>query len=394
MGRLAEDRRLKAEKEAASAARDRSALVDVTGVEEVEAPGIEEGRRRGRGTLSNAAGRYELGAREAFDDGWQSLDDLPAFRTEVTPERARTIITRNTSPDVGFDRSINPYRGCEHGCVYCFARPTHAYQGLSAGLDFETKLFAKPEAPELLAKELSKPGYEPRTIALGINTDAYQPIEKEWKLTRRIIEVLRDFGHPVGIVTKSALVLRDLDILAPMAEKGLVKVALSVTSLDHRLARTMEPRASTPMRRIEAIRRLSEAGVPTAALVAPMIPAINDHELERILDAAAAAGADEAGYVMLRLPLEIRDLFKEWLIAHYPDKYRHVLSLVKELHGGKEYDSTFGQRMTGSGPYAWTIARRFEIAVERLGLNRRHLKLTTRHFQRRQKAGEQLSLFA
>ncbi|MBS7538749.1 PA0069 family radical SAM protein [Ancylobacter lacus] len=361
--------------------------------EEAAAPGVEAERRRGRGALSNAAGRFEPHGREAFDDGWQSLDELPAFRTEVTVERARTIITRNDSPDVGFDRSINPYRGCEHGCVYCFARPTHAYQGLSAGLDFESKLFAKPDAPELLVKELSRAGYEPRTIALGINTDSYQPIEKEWRLTRRILEVLRDFGHPVGIVTKSALVLRDLDILAPMAEKGLVKVALSITTLDHKLARAMEPRAATPVRRLEAVRRLSEAGVPTAVLVAPLIPAVNDHELERILDAAAAAGAEEAGYVMLRLPLEIRDLFKEWLLAHFPDKYRHVLSLVKELHGGKEYDAAFGQRMTGSGPYAWTVGRRFEIAVERLGLNRRHLKLTTRHFHRRPAAGEQLSLF-
>ncbi len=394
LGRLAQERRTRQEQAEAAAARDRSALVDMAGTAGDEpAPAVEAERRRGRGALSNAAGRFEPHGREAFDDGWQSLDELPAFRTEVTVERARTIITRNDSPDVGFDRSINPYRGCEHGCVYCFARPTHAYQGLSAGLDFESKLFAKPDAPELLVKELSKAGYEPRTIALGINTDSYQPIEKEWRLTRRILEVLRDFGHPVGIVTKSALVLRDLDILAPMAEKGLVKVALSITTLDHTLARAMEPRAATPMRRLEAVRRLSEAGVPTAVLVAPLIPAVNDHELERILDAAAAAGAEEAGYVMLRLPLEIRDLFKEWLLAHFPDKYRHVLSLVKELHGGKEYDAAFGQRMTGSGPYAWTVGRRFEIAVERLGLNRRHLKLTTRHFHRRPAAGEQLSLF-
>ncbi|MFK8254095.1 PA0069 family radical SAM protein [Ancylobacter terrae] len=359
----------------------------------IPAPAIDAERRRGRGTLSNAAGRFEPRAREAFDDGWQSLDDLPPFRTTVTPERARTIINRNESPDVGFDRSINPYRGCEHGCVYCFARPTHAYQGLSAGLDFETRLFAKPDAPELLARELARPGYEPRTIALGINTDSYQPIEREWRLTRRILEVLRDFGHPVGIVTKSSLILRDLDILAPMAERGLVKVALSVTSLDAGLARRMEPRAATPMRRIDTLRRLSEAGVPTAVLVAPVIPVVTDAEIERILDAAAAAGVSEAGYVMLRLPLEIRDLFKEWLLAHYPDRYRHVLSLVRELHGGKEYDSTFGQRMKGSGPYAWTIGRRFEIAVERLGLNRRQNRLTTRHFRRPAAAGTQLSLF-
>ena len=395
LGRLVEERRARQAEEKREAGRDTSTLSEMEAVAPPPAPGwmVDGERRRGRGALSNAAGRFEPHAREAFDDGWQSLDDLPPFRTSVTVEKPRTIINRNDSPDVGFDRSINPYRGCEHGCVYCFARPTHAYQGLSAGLDFETRLFAKPDAPELLAKELSKPGYEPRTIALGINTDAYQPIEREWRLTRRILEVLSDFGHPVGIVTKSALVLRDLDILAPMAERGLAKVALSVTSLDQKLARVMEPRAATPPRRLDTIRRLSEAGVPTAVLVAPVIPAVTDAEMERILDAAAAAGASEAGYVMLRVPLEIRDLFREWLLAHFPDRYRHVLSLLKELHGGREYDSTFGQRMTGSGPYAWTMARRFEIAVERLGLNRRHTRLTTRHFSRPPWKGEQLSLF-
>ncbi|CAA0113149.1 Uncharacterised protein [Starkeya nomas] len=395
LGRLVEERRARQAEERRSAERDVSALSEMDAVAPPPVPDwmVDGERRRGRGALSNAAGRFEPQAREAFDDGWQSLDDLPPFRTSVTVEKPRTIINRNDSPDVGFDRSINPYRGCEHGCVYCFARPTHAYQGLSAGLDFETRLFAKPDAPELLAKELSKPGYEPRTIALGINTDAYQPIEREWRLTRRILEVLSDFGHPVGIVTKSALVLRDLDILAPMAERGLAKVALSVTSLDPKLARIMEPRAATPPRRLDTIRRLSEAGVPTAVLVAPVIPAVTDAEMERILDAAVAAGASEAGYVMLRVPLEIRDLFREWLLAHFPDRYRHVLSLLKELHGGREYDSTFGQRMTGSGPYAWTMARRFEIAVERLGLNRRHTRLTTRHFSRPPRKGEQLSLF-
>lgn len=336
LGRLVEERRARQAEERRSAERDVSALSEMDAVAPPPVPDwmVDGERRRGRGALSNAAGRFEPQAREAFDDGWQSLDDLPPFRTSVTVEKPRTIINRNDSPDVGFDRSINPYRGCEHGCVYCFARPTHAYQGLSAGLDFETRLFAKPDAPELLAKELSKPGYEPRTIALGINTDAYQPIEREWRLTRRILEVLSDFGHPVGIVTKSALVLRDLDILAPMAERGLAKVALSVTSLDPKLARIMEPRAATPPRRLDTIRRLSEAGVPTAVLVAPVIPAVTDAEMERILDAAVAAGASEAGYVMLRVPLEIRDLFREWLLAHFPDRYRHVLSLLKELHGG------------------------------------------------------------
>ena len=395
LGRLAQQRRDARAQERAEAARDLTGLSDMDAVAPPPMPDwmVEEERRRGRGALSNPAGRFEPHSRERFDDGWQELDDLPAFRTSVTVEKPRTIINRNESPDVGFDRSINPYRGCEHGCVYCFARPTHAYQGLSAGLDFETKLFAKPDAPELLAKELSRPGYEPRTIALGINTDGYQPIEREWRLTRRILEVLRDFGHPVGIVTKSALVVRDLDILGPMAEKGLAKVALSITTLDAKLARLMEPRAATPSRRLDTLRRLSDAGVPTAVLVAPVIPAVTDAEMERILDAATAAGASEAGYVMLRVPLEIRDLFREWLLTHFPDRYRHVLSLLKELHGGREYDSTFGQRMTGSGPYAWTLARRFEIAVERLGLNRRSTRLTTRHFTRPPQKGAQLSLF-
>ncbi|SCW61853.1 DNA repair photolyase [Ancylobacter rudongensis] len=395
LGRLAQQRRDARALERAEAARDLAGLSDMDAVAPAPMPDwmVEAERRRGRGALSNPAGRFEPHSRERFDDGWQGLDDLPPFRTSVTVEKPRTIINRNESPDVGFDRSINPYRGCEHGCVYCFARPTHAYQGLSAGLDFETKLFAKPDAPELLAKELAKPGYEPRTIALGINTDGYQPIEREWRLTRRILEVLRDFGHPVGIVTKSALVVRDFDILGPMAEKGLVKVALSITTLDAKLARIMEPRAATPSRRLDTLRRLSEAGVPTAVLVAPVIPAVTDAELERILDAAVAAGATEAGYVMLRVPLEIRDLFREWLLTHFPDRYRHVLSLLKELHGGREYDSTFGQRMTGTGPYAWTLARRFEIAAERLGLNRRHTRLTTRHFTRPPQKGEQLSLF-
>src|SRR5437868_9256671 len=266
---------------------------------------VDRERRRGRGTLSNASGRYEPTARIAFDDGWQSIEELPAFDTTVTVETARKIITRNDSPDIGFDRSINPYRGCEHGCVYCFARPTHANMGLSAGLDFESKLFVKPDAPELLEREVSAPRYSPRVIAIGTNTDPYQPIERKYEVMRGILEVLERASHPVGIVTKSALVLRDIDILARMARRNLVKVALSVTSLDPKLARVMEPRAATPSRRLETLRRLSEAGIPTTVMVAPVIPAINDMEIERILDAAAAAGAKEAGYVLLRLPLEI-----------------------------------------------------------------------------------------
>ena len=357
------------------------------------APEIDRERRRGRGAPSNASGRYEPKARVGFDDGWQSLEDLPPFATSVTVDATRKIITRNDSPDIGFDRSINPYRGCEHGCVYCFARPTHAYLGLSPGLDFETKLFVKPEAPELLERELSAPNYQPRTIAIGTNTDPYQPIDRRYQIMRRILEVLERAGHPVGIVTKSALVLRDIDILSRMAERNLAKVALSVTTLDAKLARTMEPRAATPSRRLETLRQLSAAGIPTAVLVAPIIPAINDSEIERILDAAAAAGVQGAGYVILRLPLEVRDLFREWLMANFPDRYRHVFKLIREMRGGKDYDSTWGLRQTGSGPYAWMIGRRFEIACEKLGLNARETNLTTEHFRPPRPSAVQLDLF-
>ena len=355
--------------------------------------GVDRERRRGRGAQSNASGRYEPHARIAFDDGWRSLEELPSLVTSVTEEKARKVITRNDSPDLGFDRSINPYRGCEHGCVYCYARPTHAYMGLSAGLDFESKLFVKPDAPELLERELSAPSYSPRMIAIGSNTDPYQPIEKRYELMRRILGVLERAGHPVGIVTKSALILRDLDILARMARRNLVKVAVSVTTLDSKLARVMEPRAPTPPRRLDTIRRLCDAGVPTTVLVAPVIPALNDSEIERILDAIAAAGASGAGYVMLRLPLEIRDLFREWLMANFPDRYRHVLKLVREMRGGKDYDAKFGARMTGQGPYAWMIGRRFEAACERVGLNKRKVRLTTEHFSAPRKRPEQLVLF-
>src|ERR1700690_1205184 len=354
---------------------------------------VDRERRRGRGSLSNATGRYEPLARVAFDDGWQGLEELPPFKTTVTADTTRKIITRNASPDIGFDRSINPYRGCEHGCVYCYARPTHAYLGLSPGLDFESKLFVKPEAAELLERELSAPGYEPKVLAIGTNTDPYQPIERRYKVMRRILEVLERAGHPVGIVTKSALVLRDLDILARMAERKLAKVALSVTTLDPELARKMEPRAETPMRRLETLRRLAQVGVPTTVMVAPVIPALNDMEIERILDAAQVAGVKEAGYVLLRLPLEVRDLFREWLMANYPDRYRHVFKLIPETRGGKDYDSTWGRRMKGTGPYAWMIGRRFEMACEKLGLNTSKVSLSTAHFRAPKPATEQLSLF-
>jgi DNA repair photolyase len=363
-----------------------NAMIDDSGVR------VDGERRRGRGAGLNPTGRFEQLTKHVFDDGWSSMEELPPFKTEVQIERPRTIITRNESPDISFDRSINPYRGCEHGCVYCFARPTHSYMGLSAGLDFESKLFAKPDAAKLLDKELSKEGYQPRTIAIGTNTDPYQPIEREYRIMREILEVLEARGHPVGIVTKSALITRDIDILSRMAERGLAKVALSVTTLDRMLARTMEPRAATPPKRLEAIRKLSEAGIPTAVMVAPIIPGLNDPEIEKILDAAKAAGASSAGYVMLRLPLEVAPIFKDWLLRHYPDRFRHVMSLVRSMRDGKDYDSEWGKRMSGSGPYAWQIGRRFEIAARRLGLNKERAKLRTDLFVAGKTAGEQLLL--
>ncbi|QPN26817.1 PA0069 family radical SAM protein [Brucella sp. BO2] len=354
---------------------------------------IDHARRRGRGAGINPSGRFEPTVRQEFDDGWATLEELPAFKTDVQIEKPRTIITRNDSPDISFDRSINPYRGCEHGCIYCFARPTHSYMGLSAGLDFETRLFAKPDAPRLLERELARPGYQPKTIAIGTNTDPYQPVEKKWRIMREILEVLEAANHPVGIVTKSALVVRDIDILSRMAEKGLAKVALSVTTLDAHLARTMEPRASTPSLRLQAIRRLTDAGIPASVMMGPVIPGINDHEIERILDAAYAQGAREAGYVLLRLPLEVAPLFKDWLLRNYPDRYRHVMSLVRSMRDGKDYDAEWGKRMRGTGPYAWQIGRRFEIAARKLGFNTQRLRLRTDLFEPIQKGGKQLSLF-
>jgi DNA repair photolyase len=348
--------------------------------------------QRGRGALSNASGRLEKENRYREDDGWDLPEDLPPLRTQVTRESAKTIVTRNDSPDISFDRSINPYRGCEHGCVYCFARPTHAYLGMSAGLDFETRLIAKTNAATLLERELSAPGYAAKTIAIGTNTDPYQPIERKELVMRKVLEVLARTNHPIAIVTKSALVLRDLDLLAPMAQKGLAKVALSVTTLDPCLARKMEPRASSLERRLDAIRRLAEANIPTAVMVAPIIPAINDAEIEAILARAQAMGARDAGYVLLRLPLEVRELFAEWLRAHYPNKLKHVLSLIRASREGKLYDSRFGARMTGSGPYAWMIGRRFEAAAARLGLGRSRVPLRCDLFRPPARAGEQLRL--
>lgn len=364
------------------------------GLTDDQAGAVAAERRRGRGTVSNRAGRFEPLTTVGFNDGWETSEDLPPFATTVQVEKPKTIITRNESPDLPFDRSINPYRGCEHGCSYCFARPSHAFMGLSPGLDFETKLFVKPSAARLLERELAAPGYEPRTIAIGTNTDPYQPIERQHRLMRDILDVLDRANHPVGIVTKSALVLRDVDILGRMAERGLVRVALSVTTLDRGLARSMEPRASTPEKRLAAIKGLAEAGIPAGVMVAPVIPALNDMEIERILDAAAANGASTAGYVLLRLPLEVSELFKEWLLSHAPDRYRHVLSVLRSMRGGADYDATWGRRMRGAGPYAWTVKRRFEIAMKRLNLSSgsRH-KLRTDLFTPPVLPGQQLSLF-
>lgn len=350
-------------------------------------------RRRGRGALSNASGRFEPEARLSFDDGWDLADELPPLRTHVQEEAARTIITRNDSPDISFDRSINPYRGCEHGCIYCYARPSHCYLGHSAGLDFETHLYAKPNAAALLEKELAAPGYRPATMALGTNTDPYQPIERERRITRSVLEVLERTGHPVGIVTKSALVVRDIDILQRMAARGLAKVALSVTTLDRHLARRMEPRASTPSRRLDALRQLSEAGIPTAVMVAPVIPALNDHEIEGILSAAKAVGVQQAGYVMLRLPLEVKELFREWLATEVPDRANRVLHLLQSMHGGRDYVAAFGLRGRGSGPYAVQVAQRFRLALKRLHLNEERMALRTDLFKAPTPMGGQLPLF-
>jgi DNA repair photolyase len=353
---------------------------------------------RGRGALSNAVGRYESEKRvlidDGWDDGWRDEDGTPPpLRTEVIVDATRSIIARNKSPDISFDQSINPYRGCEHGCIYCFARPSHAYLGMSPGADFESRLFAKPNAAALLRKELSAPGYVPKTIAMGTNTDPYQPIEKKMRITRSILEVLREFRHPVGIVTKSPLILRDADILADMARDGLAKVALSVTTLDRRLARAMEPRAGTPQRRLAAIKGLSEAGVPTGVMFAPAIPALNDGEMEQVLSAAAAHGARTAGYVLLRLPLEIKDLFREWLEANEPGRAKHVMSLIRSMRGGKDYDANWSTRMKGTGPYAQMMARRFHMAVKRLGLNQPTRPLSLAKFKKPPQTGDQLSLF-
>jgi DNA repair photolyase len=348
---------------------------------------------KGRGAVSNRSGRFEPYGRVATDDGWPEPDEQAGPATRVTADHSRSVIARNASPDVPFERSVNPYRGCEHGCVYCFARPTHAWLGLSPGLDFETRILAKPEAAAILEAELAKPRYRPKVIALGTNTDPYQPVERELEITRRVLEVLWRTRHPATIVTKSALVLRDLDILAPMAEAGLARVMISVTTLDPALARKMEPRAPTPKRRLEALAGLNRAGVPAGVLAAPMIPALNDGELDAILRSSAEAGAETAGYLLLRLPLEIKQLFEEWLESHFPERKAHVLSLMRQARGGKLYQARFGLRMKGSGAYAELLERRFRLACKKLGLNRNDWQLDTSQFTPPKRESPQLTLF-
>jgi DNA repair photolyase len=353
-----------------------------------------------RGARSQIQGRFEKEDRAPFDDGWTEAEAAgEPLETTVTEERARSIIARNDSPDVPFEQSINAYRGCEHGCVYCYARPSHAYLELSPGLDFETRLFAKTNAVELLRAELSKKGYRVSPIAFGTNTDCYQPIERRYRIMRGLLEVLAECEHPLTIVTKSALIERDIDLLAPMAEKRLVKAFVSVTTLDHKLARTLEPRAASPRRRIDAIRALAQAGIPCGVMAAPLIPALNDRALEAVLEAGAGAGATMAGWILLRLPNEVRPLFKEWLAAHQPQRADHVMSIVRQTRGGRENDPRFGSRMTGAGNFVELIRKRFDVACRKFGLNREDDHMASRggldctRFRPPANAGAQISLF-
>ena len=349
---------------------------------------------KGRGAQSNATSRFESQVRESFDDGWEPDDAAPApLKTVVMPEAARRIISTNDSPDIGFDQSINPYRGCEHGCIYCYARPSHAYMGLSPGLDFESRIFFKPDAARLLEKELSNPRYVPKTIHIGGNTDPYQPQERRLRVTRQILEVLARFNHPFGIITKSNLILRDLDILGPMGKRNLARAAVSVTTLDRKLARAMEPRAATPERRIDAIAGLTAAGCPTTVMFAPVIPGLNDHELEAVVERAVAAGATSVGSVFLRLPLEIKDLFEEWLAAERPDRAARVMSLIRQSRAGKAYQSEFGKRMRGEGPIADLVAARLAAVKKRLGVTAERTPLDLTQFKVPPKLGDQMDLF-
>jgi DNA repair photolyase len=349
---------------------------------------------RDRGAASNAEGRFERLSREPFDDGWDGFEvEAPAIRTTVTPEPVRTVITRNDSPDVPFDQALNPYKGCEHGCVYCFARPSHAYLGLSPGLDFESRIFSKPQAPARLRTELSRPSYRCEVLAIGANTDPYQPAERKLQITRRVLEVLAELEHPVSVVTKSNLILRDLDILAPMAAKQLASVFVSITTLDPVLARRLEPRAPSPERRLSAVRQLSEAGVPVGVLASPMIPALNDAELERILETSRASGARWARYLLVRLPHELKDLFAEWLDAEYPERATHVMNLIRETRRGRLNDPRFGTRMRGEGRYAELLERRFDVACRRWGFDQRPFELDVSRFAERARRGGQMELF-
>lgn len=360
--------------------------------DEVEAVG-ERFHHRGRGAISNPTGRFEPETREALDDGWDTIEEAAApLRATITKEVPKTIITFNRSPDIRFDRSINPYRGCEHGCIYCFARPSHAFQGLSPGLDFESKLFYKPTAPDLLTRELARPGYRVRPIALGINTDAYQPVERQLRLTRQILEVLSAHNHPVTLLTKSALIQRDLDLIAPMAERGLTRVGVSITTLDPKLCRKMEPRAATPKLRLETVRALSEAGVPVTVMMAPIIPALNEAEIETLLEAASDHGATGAGYVLLRLPYELKDLVQEWLVQHFPDRAARIINLLREMRGGRDYDADWFARQRGQGERARLIGMRFKRAARRFGLDGQAEPLRTDLFQPPRKETPQLDL--
>lgn len=353
---------------------------------------IDIDRRRGRGAVSNVASRFES-AREEIHDGWEIEEARAAFRTFVEEERPRSVITRNSSPDLPFDRSINPYRGCEHGCIYCFARPTHAYLGYSPGLDFETRIVARPLAAQVLDKELRKHGYVPATMAMGTNTDPYQPVERQYRIMRKVLEVLREFRHPVAIVTKGTLIERDIDILSEMAAEGLVHVGLSVTTLDDDTSRKMEPRVPRPARRLKTMERLAAAGIPVRVMMAPVVPSITDHEMEHILEASRDAGAVAASWIMLRLPREVSPLFREWLEAHYPDRAARVMARVREMHGGQDYDAQWGKRMRGEGFYAEIIAQRFEVARKRFGLKKTLPELRTDLFEVPLAKGDQLALF-
>ncbi|SLN27200.1 Radical SAM superfamily protein [Roseivivax jejudonensis] len=354
---------------------------------------VERDSRRGRGAASCDSGRFERHARELTHDGWDIPEETALLRTDVREERPRSLINYVRSPDIPFDRTINPYRGCEHGCIYCFARPTHAYLNLSPGLDFETKLIARPHAAEVLARELRAPRYRVAPIAIGTNTDPYQPIERDRGIMRQILEVLRAFRHPVGIVTKGTLIERDIDILAPMAAEGLVRVGLSVTTLDAQLARRLEPRAPAPARRLAAIGRLSAAGIPVRLMVSPVVPALTDPEMERIMEAGAAAGADAASWIMLRLPREVAPLWRDWLEEYYPDRAGRIMNRLREMHRGKDYDSAWHRRMRGEGPYAEVIGHRFKIAARRLGLDRPTAPLQAGLFRVPPQKGDQLALF-